>query len=144
MYFQALAMLEKARLLLKHTDGTFTKPIKAIYYCYSVDQPLCAEIKRDIPNMTFFDGLPTWSDLEHKVLVTDDHMSECSNDKSMSQVFCKLAHHFRFYCLLISQNAFCPGREFRTISLNTHYFFLFKNGRDELQIQTLGRQIFPG
>lgn len=138
--------------LLKHTDGAFTKPIKAIYYCYSVDQPLFAEMKKAIPHITFFEGLPTKADLEtwhmkepeHKVLIIDDLMIESSNDKSMSQVFCKLAHHFRFFCLLISQNAFCPGREFRTISLNTHYFFLFKNGRDELQIQTLGRQIFPG
>ena len=45
--------------------------------------------------------------------------------------------------MLVSQNAFSPGREFRTVNLNTHYFILFKNRRDELQVQRLGRQIFP-
>ena len=32
--------------VLEHADGIFTKPIKAVYYCYSVDQPLFAEIKK--------------------------------------------------------------------------------------------------
>jgi len=32
----------------------------------------------------------------------------------------------------------------RTISLNTHYLFLFKNPRDSQQITTLARQMYPG
>ena len=32
----------------------------------------------------------------------------------------------------------------RSISLNSHVFFIFKNGRDSLQIQSLARQMFPG
>ncbi|WAR10281.1 hypothetical protein MAR_035357 [Mya arenaria] len=40
--------------LLKHANGAFTKPIQAIYYCYGVDQPLFAEMKKAIPHMTFF------------------------------------------------------------------------------------------
>lgn len=138
--------------LLKHTDGAFTKPIKAIYYCYSVYQPLFADMKKAIPHMTFYEGLPTKTELEtwhmneprEKILVIDDLMIESAKSKAVVDIYCKYAHHFKFFCFLICQNAFCPGREFRTISLNTHYFFLFKNNRDELQIQTLGRQIFPG
>lgn len=138
--------------LLKHANGAFTKPIQAIYYCYGVDQPLFAEMKKAIPHMTFFEGLPSKTELEtwnmeypnEKILILDDMMSECAKSKDVVDIYCKYAHHLKYFCLLICQNAFCPGREFRTISLNTHYFFLFKNGRDEMQIQTLGRQIFPG
>lgn len=32
----------------------------------------------------------------------------------------------------------------RTASLNCHYFILMANKRDTLQINALGRQIFPG
>jgi len=32
----------------------------------------------------------------------------------------------------------------RTASLNCHYYILFRSYRDVLQIQTLGKQIFPG
>ena len=70
-------------------------------------------------------------------------MIEASMSKDVVNIYCKCAHHYNFFCILVSQNAFSPGKEFRTISLNTHYFILFKNRRDELQIQTLGRQIFP-
>ena len=40
------------------------------------------------------------------------------------------------------QNLFADG--IRCISLNTHYFILLKTLRDQLQIRTLGKQIFPG
>ena len=70
--------------LLKHADGAFAKPIKAIYYCYSVDQPLFAEMKKAIPNINFYKSLPkaseleSWNELEprDKVLVIDDMMAE--------------------------------------------------------------------
>ena len=115
--------------LLKHSDGDFTKPMKAIYFCYSVDQSLYAEMKKAIPHITCFEGLPKKTDLEtwhmeqpgDKILVLDDMMSESAKSKDVVDIYCKFAHHMKFFCLLICQNAFCPGREFRTISLNTHY-----------------------
>ena len=44
--------------VLKHADGVFTKPIKAIYYCYSVDQPLFAEIKKPYQRSPFSKVFP--------------------------------------------------------------------------------------
>lgn len=107
-------------------------------------------MKTAIPNITFFEGLPTKAEFEtwhmnepgEKILVIDDMMTESARSKDVLDIYCKYAHHFKFFCFLICQNMFCRG--LRDISLNTHYFFLFKNSRDELQIQTLGRQIFPG
>lgn len=122
-----------------------------VYFCYGVDQPLYTHIKNELPEVTFFEGLPSKEELEtwhmqepgHKLLVMDDLMTEASTSKNVVNIYCKYAHHYNFFSILVSQNAFSPGKEFRTISLNTHYFILFKNRRDELQIQTLGRQIFP-
>ena len=129
----------------------FKKPICKTYYCYGVDQPLYDKMKRELSNIVFFEGLPSKQELEswymkepqHKLLIMDDLMSEASTSKDVVNIYSKYAHHYNFFCILVSQNAFSPGKEFRTISLNTHYFILFKNRRDELQIQTLGRQIFP-
>lgn len=45
--------------------------------------------------------------------------------------------------LFLLQNIFPPGKYMRTISLNAHYIILFKNSRDEQQVKTLGKQIFP-
>lgn len=126
-------------------------PVKKVYYCYGVDQPLYEEIKKELPEIIFFEGLPSRHELEswhmeepgHKLLLIDDLMTEASSSKEVVAIYTRFSHHLNFFCILVSQNAFSPGKEFRTISLNTHYFILFKNRRDELQIQTLGRQIFP-
>lgn len=137
--------------LLKHSSGMFKAPVKKIYFCYSVDQPLYEKMRQEMPDIVFVEGLPSKNVLEswylneqgHKLLVMDDLMTEASKSNDVVSIYCKYAHHFNFFCFLVSQNVFNPGKEFRTISLNTHYFILFKNRRDELQIQTLGRQIFP-
>jgi len=126
----------------------FTAPVKTIYFSYGVDQPLYEEIRQALPHVKF---LPSKQELEswfmevpsHKLLVLEDLLIESSTNVEILNLYTKYAHHYNFFCILVSQNAFSPGKVFRTISLNTHYFILFKNRRDELQIQTLGRQIFP-
>ncbi len=42
-----------------------------------------------------------------------------------------------------SQNLFPPGKQSRTITLNSHYMIVFKNPRDSLGISTLARQMYP-
>ena len=129
----------------------FNSPIKKTYFCYGVDQPLYDEMRRELSDIVFYEGLPTKQELEswymnepgHKLLIIDDLMTEASTSKDVVNIYCKYAHHYNYFCILVCQNAFSPGKEFRTISLNTHYFILFKNRWDEQQIQTLGRQIFP-
>ena len=81
--------------LLKHADEAFTKPIKAIYYCYSVDQPLFEEMKEAIPEITFYKSLPKASALESwheaeprdKVLVIDDQMAESAKSKDIVDIY---------------------------------------------------------
>ena len=48
-----------------------------------------------------------------------------------------------FTVFYLVQNLFSGGIPFRTISLNTHQFVLFKNQRDELQMKNFAMQVFP-
>ena len=48
-----------------------------------------------------------------------------------------------FTVFFLVQNLFSGGKQFRTISLNAHQFIIFKNQRDELQVKTFARQVFP-
>ena len=138
--------------VLKNAGQLFKDPPKRIYFCFNVNQPLYEDMKRDIPEIEFFEGIPTKEVLEtwlmqepgHKMLILDDLMSEASTSTSISDVFCKYSHHMHYSCWLIVQNLFNGGKLFRTISLNSHYFIIFKNRRDEMQVRTLGRQIFGG
>ncbi|MES9881406.1 MAG: hypothetical protein ABW185_11050 [Sedimenticola sp.] len=130
----------------------FAKPPKIIHYCYGVDQPLYTEMKENITGIEFHEGLPARDDLEawnirepgHKILILDDIMQKCSKSVDIVDVYCQFSHHWNYTCWLICQNCFSASPQFRTLSLNTHYIFLFKNHRDQLQVQTLGRQMFPG
>lgn len=70
-------------------------------------------------------------------------MSQCSQNQSMSDLFTKGSHHRGVSVMYLTQNLFPPGKQSRTISLNSHYMIVFKNPRDSLGISTLVRQMYP-
>ena len=79
----------------------------------------------------------------HKILLMDDLMQDGAKSNILVDIFCQFSHHLGFTAWFICQNAFSSGKQYRTISLNSQYIILFSNKRDEIQVQTLGRQIFP-
>lgn len=137
--------------ILKYGKHMFTSEPKKIIYCYGVYQHLYDDMKVTLPHVQFFEGLPSRDDLDmwgtesgHKILILDDLLQKAAKNTDIVDLFCQYSHHLNFSTFFLVQNLFANGKQFRTISLNTHYFILFKNQRDQLQIQTLGRQIFPG
>ena len=106
-------------------------------------------MKANVSNLEFFEGLPTkdnldiWgTDPEHKILILDDLLQKAAKSTDIVDLFCQYSHHLNFTTFFVVQNLFADG--IRCISLNTHYFLLLKQLRDQLQIKTLGRKIFPG
>jgi len=62
--------------MLQHTDGTFNEPPSKIIFCYDTWQSMFDELKQDLIEITFHQGLPNeeqfkeWSDVDgHKLLV---------------------------------------------------------------------------
>ena len=45
--------------------------------------------------------------------------------------------------MCLTQNLFPPGKQSRTISLNSHRMIVFRNLRDSLGMATLARQMYP-
>ena len=80
----------------------------------------------------------------HSLVVLDDLMSQCSNDQRVAGLFTHGSHHRGISVVYLTQNLFPPGKLSRTISLNSHYFVIFRNPRDSLGISTLAKQMFPG
>ena len=72
-----------------------------------------------------------WHDLQFSAL----------NNAFIANLFSREAHHRNISVFLILQNLFHQGKYCRDISLNTHYFILFKNPRDVHQIRHLGSQL---
>ena len=63
-------------------------------------------------------------------------------DSQMTNLFTVQTHHLNLSCIFILQNLFYQNKHLRTMSLNSHYFILFRQSRDLSQINIIARQIF--
>ena len=124
----------------------FNEPVYKVYHFYGVWQKLFDTI--EAPNVEFIKDLPNIEHLEsiaddkHNLIVIDDLQFSALNNAFIANLFSREAHHRNISVVLILQNLFHQGKYCRDISLNTHYFILFKNPRDVHQIRHLGSQVF--
>ena len=65
-------------------------------------------------------------------------MRDATKNSDICELYTEGSHHRN-----LSVICHHHGRENRTISLNIQYLVLFKNPRDQLQVMTLSRQMFP-
>lgn len=75
------------------------------------------------------------------LIILDDLMSEVNED--IMNLFIR-GRHLNISVIFIVHNLFYSSKFMRTISLNTHYLCIFKNPADKLQLQLLGRRMYPG
>ena len=136
--------------ILKHSDVMFTEAPVEIMYAYGAWQNKFTEMQQTIPNFKLFNNVPSFQDIQswatdgkHRVLVLDDVFNIVENDRDSVDLFTKHSHHMNISVFFIVQNLFSGGKYFRTISLQAHYFIIFKNRRDENSIHTFSRQLFP-
>ncbi len=77
------------------------------------------------------------------IIVFDDFMQEGSKDKNLSTFFTRSSHHMNISIFFLVQNFFYQDKQMRNISLNSHYIVLMKNRRDQSQIMSLAKQLYP-
>lgn len=136
--------------ILENADGMFEVPPSKIFFCYTAWQPMYDEMKQSIKVITFHHTLPSgdtleeWCSLEgHKIIVIDDLLIDGCDSTDILKMFCIGSHHNNVSIIFLVQNIFHKGKVMRSLSLQSHYIILFRNRRDESQVETLGRQIFP-
>ena len=121
-----------------------------IIYCFSIWQTAYDEIIQHFTklykNIEFFKGLPEIEKFdrnENNLLILDDLMLECANDKNILNIFTRDSHHLNISVFILSQNIFPKEKYARSISLNCQYMILTNSPRDRRQIEVLARQIMP-
>ena len=77
---------------------------------------------------------------DHNLVIIDDMQIRALNDPFIANLFCRKSHK-NLSVFLLLQNFFHQGKYARDVSLNSHYFILFKNPRDCQQIRYLGTQL---
>ena len=136
------------RRLLTNADVMFDPVPVKVLYCYGAFQSVFNDMQRDIANIEFHEGLPSDAVIgslpPNSLIFTDDLMKEASSSDTFEKLFTKIAHHRQIGVFHIVQNLFYKGKNVRTIMLNSMYFFLFRNPRDQSQIVHLAKQIAPG
>ena len=137
--------------LLREKENMFSLPPEKVLYCYGIYQPLFEEMEKEMPFVSFHQGLPDEDVLQHlaspttcNLVILDDLMECVTSSSNMENLFVKGVHHLHLSVLYINQNLYCKGKHSRTINLNTHIYVLMKNPRDVSQIQCLARQAFLG
>ena len=133
-------MKQMMRLIDMRDSVTKSPPVEVLY-CYGAWQK---GFSRD--NVTFIEGmLDPETDIPndglHRWLVVDDLMEEVMAKGLLNSLYTKYSHK-NVTVFFIVQNLF--AKNMRTVSLNTQYFFLFKNPRDKQTIDNLAKQAFPG
>ena len=134
------------RCMLRHLEELFYPAPTKIIYCYREYQKEFVELPPNVELMEgFSDNLSNMvRGHDHSLIVLDDLMLQCSNDQRVADLFMRGSHHREISVLYLTQNLFPPGKLSRTISVNSHYFVIFRNPRDSLGISTLAKQMFPG
>ena len=133
--------------LLSNKDDMIEPAPKEIFYFYGIWQHLYAEMQAKLTYVTFKEGLPSIEEVKNmqpnSMIVLDDLAHLVYSNKEMELLFSQVSHHRQISVCHIKNNLFYQGKHARTISLNTHLYVLLSNPRDESQILTLGRQIYP-
>ena len=129
--------------LLKNQKNFIIPKQKKIIYCYTVWQPLYSKMLVDISGITFNKGIPDIDQEKDVIVVLDDLMNECLENKNILSMFTIGSHHKNISVIFLTQNIYEKGKYARSISLNSHYLIIFQNLRDKAQIQYLGRQLYP-
>ncbi len=134
--------------LLMYSDLLIDVPIQRLVYCYGAEIPATfKKLKSKFPFLEVYEGLNENLKFNSRInnfLIIDDLMTDSVKSNAISDYFTKGSHHSNLSVILLTQNFFQQGAYARTINTNANYVVYFKNPRDNLQIQYLGRQIYSG
>ena len=139
----------KTRLVQRIFEEQLIQPFATrIIWVYSEWQPDYDMIRERYPGIEFekewrddiFDSL---TPEQYNILVLDDQMGVASSSKSVCDLFTTGSHQGNLTVIYLVQKVYNQGKSQRTISLNSDYSVVFRNGRDASQFQTLAYQICP-
>ena len=114
---------------------------KHVTYLYGVRQDFMNDWNHgDNPEVDFVHGLDFTKVKDNSILIIDDLL--LSNNKEVAEVFIMASHHRHISVFYLTQNLFPNDPLFRLMSMNCHYFVLFRNPRNQRQVFTLAQQAF--
>src|SRR3977135_133751 len=129
--------------LIDHRRELFDTPPEKVFWCYGHRTALHDQLTSRNYNMIH--GIPDNFNFvtKNSLIMLDDLMVESANNKAVTQLFIRGAHHVPCFVICTSQQLFPPGTQNRNRMLNSQYIVLMKNPLNVSQIQYLENQMFP-
>jgi hypothetical protein len=131
--------------LIENNEEMIHPPIKHILYCYGEINNTLLELKSRMENVELFHGVPTQEILQGKphplLLIFDDLYLDIA-DEFLNVLYTRGSHHWDISVILVTQTMF--GRNLKTARNNSHHLILLKNLAGQLEVRTVGQQLFPG
>lgn len=132
--------------LVKNAEKVYNNKFDAIIWCHEAgESAVPREELKDVANLRFHRGLPpSFSSFpRNSLIICDDCTKEGANSDTIYKASLMGTHHLQQSLLLILHNIFTPGRNFKSVSVNSHYYVLFRSPRDRSQIDIFFRQLEP-
>ena len=128
--------------LLSHRDVLIDPPPAKVLYCYSEMNNNVIELMKQ--GIETHNGVPDQSMVQDMpkplLLVLDDLMLNVNND-FLDLLFTRGSHNWDVSVIFVTQSLY--GRNIRTARANSHYLVLTRNPSGQLQVRTVGSQLFP-
>jgi energy-coupling factor transporter ATP-binding protein EcfA2 len=130
--------------LIKFNKDLIEPEPKNIIYCYGQYsgainhlQKLGVRIHAGIPTEELLDSLQ-----RPLLLILDDLMIQLNNKRDLlTNLFTRKSHHSNICIIFVVQNMF--ERNMKIVRDNSHYIFLLNSPAAQLQVRSLGSQLFP-
>lgn len=129
--------------LIKYAREMISPPPAHILFCYGIYDPqlhefeeMGCELYNGVPDMEFLDSKP-----KPLLMIMDDQYTDVTS-KYLQDLFTKVIHHKNITVFFVTQNLF--DKVTKVARWNSQHIVLMDAPSDQQNIQSLGKQIFPG
>jgi GTPase SAR1 family protein len=129
--------------IIERSEQLIQPPPISISYYYGQYNSLVPILQKE--GISVFAGVPTDEQLANlpkpALIILDDLLYTIEN-KILSELFTKKAHHLNLGVIFIAQDIF--DKKIKTARVNSQYLILTRAPSSALSIRNLGLQLFPG
>ena len=128
--------------LIKYRHEVFHPVPERVIYSYQRYQ----DIFNTMEGVQFIQGLQKLDYDPNKptLLICDDQQNSQESLKELEMIYTVDSHHSNMSVIMVTQNLFLRSSQYRTISLNCQYYFIFRSARSTNQVRTLAQQLYTG
>uniref|UniRef100_A0A915DL52 AAA+ ATPase domain-containing protein n=1 Tax=Ditylenchus dipsaci TaxID=166011 RepID=A0A915DL52_9BILA len=128
---------------LSNCKKLINPPPAHILYCYGETNSEVLALRSK--GIEIFHGAPSEKQIKERkkplLLLMDDLLLDLKTD-FLDRLYTRGSHNWNVSCVLVSQSLF--SKTLRVVRSNSHFLVLMRTPASELQIKTLGSQLFAG